>query len=131
MAVNECEPEKRGAGMNITGRPPYQKGQPKEVRPEKSYRSKRIKQSAEGESCLADWCGRNGSTETTVLCHIRKFGVAGMGEKPPDFLGFYGCFTAHRMFDQSKDVEWSWEGVIRAMMITQIKLNQKGLLIAV
>ena len=55
---------------------------------------------------------------------------SGMGMKPPDFIGFYGCAEAHRMFDHSKDMDWSWEGVMRAMILTQIKLNQKGLLLA-
>jgi len=53
-----------------------------------------------------------------------------MGMKPPDFLGFYGCAKAHEMFDHSKDTAWSWEGVMRAVVLTQIKLNQKGLLLA-
>ena len=42
-----------------------------------------IMRSAEGEPCLADWCGCNGSTDTTCMRHIRKFGIAGMGLMPP------------------------------------------------
>ena len=116
--------------MNITGRPIYPKGQPKGRKKETAYRSEKIMQSAKDQPCTADWCSCGGSTETTVLCHVRKFGIGGMGIKPPDFIGFYGCATAHRMFDQGSDASWSWEGVCRAMIQTQIHLNQKGLLVA-
>lgn len=116
--------------MNLTGRPIYQKGKPKAPKPEKAYRSKKITASARGQPCTADWCGCGGSTETTVFCHVRKFGIAGTGFKPPDFIGFYGCAEAHRMFDHEKDMSWSWEGVMRAMILTQISLNQRGLLYA-
>ena len=116
--------------MNLTGRPIYQKGQRKEKRPPKVYESDRIRKSARGEACVCDWCNCGGSTDTTVFCHVRKFGTGGMGMKPPDFIGFYGCAEAHRMFDHSKDIDWSWEGVMRAVVLTQIKLNQKGLLLA-
>lgn len=116
--------------MNLTGRPPYQKGQRKTKQPPKVYRSQKITKSAKGQPCTADWCGCRGSTDTTVFCHVRKFGIAGTGIKPPDFIGFYGCAEAHRMFDQDKDAAWSWEGVARAMTHTQIILNQRGLLYA-
>lgn len=116
--------------MNLTQRPPYQKGQRKPTKAPKVYRSKKIMASAKGQPCTADWCGCNGSTETTVFCHVRKFGIGGMGIKPPDFIGFYGCAKAHRMFDHERDENWSWEGVSRAMIQTQIILNKKGMLYA-
>lgn len=115
---------------NLTQRPIYQKGQPKPKKAPKVYRSERITKSAKGKACTADWCGCGGSTETTVFCHVRKFGIAGTGFKPPDFIGFYGCALAHHMFDHAKDAAWSWEGVVRAMIQTQIQLNQSGLLYA-
>ena len=87
-----------------------------------------IMRSAEGEQCLADWCGCGGSTDTTCLRHIRKFGAGGAGMKPPPFIGFYGCFEAERLWENNKDQPWGWDGVMQAMVLTQLKLYQKGLL---
>lgn len=87
-----------------------------------------IMRSAKGEQCLADWCGCNGSTDTTCVRHIRKFGAGGAGMKPPNFIGFYGCFEAERLWENNKDQPWSWDGVMQAMVLTQLKLYHKGLL---
>jgi hypothetical protein len=115
---------------NLTNRPIYEKAARKPAKAPKVTQSERIKKSAKGQQCRADWCECGGSTDTTVFCHVRKFGIAGTGIKPPDFIGFYGCAKAHQMFDQSKDAQWSWEGVMRAVVLTQIHLNKKGLLYA-
>ena len=87
-----------------------------------------IMKSAEGQPCLADWCGCGGSTDTTCLRHIRKFKIGGMGMKPPNFMGFYGCATAERMFEGSKDQEWTWRGICQALILTQMILHEKGLM---
>lgn len=87
-----------------------------------------IMKSAEGEPCLADWCGCNGSTDTTCMRHIRKFNIAGAGQKGPNFIGFYGCDVAERMFENSKDQEWTWRGICQALVLTQMRLRAKGLL---
>lgn len=84
--------------------------------------------SAKGEQCLADWCGCGGSTETTALRHIRKFKIGGMGGKPPNYMGFYGCDQAERMFENNKDQPWTWRGVCQALVLTQMKMRAKGLL---
>lgn len=34
-----------------------------------------------------------------MLCHIRRAGIAGMGQKPPDLCGFYGCANCHDLID--------------------------------
>lgn len=85
-----------------------------------------IMRSAKDEACLADWCGCGGSTETTALRHVRKFGIGGMGSKPPNFIGFYGCQKAEDIFALGYG-EWSWMGLCGAMILTQAKLAQKGL----
>jgi len=87
-----------------------------------------IMRSANGQPCLADWCGCNGSTETTCLRHVRKFAIAGAAEKPPNFMGFYGCDVAERTFENSKDQHWTWRGICQAMMLTQAILYRKGLI---
>lgn len=111
---------------NLCNRPIYQKAQRKAPVAPRVDRSDAIRKSAEGQQCQADWCGCGGSTATTVFCHVRKFGLAGTGQKPADFLGFYGCFKAHLMFDEGD--QWSWEGLLRAVFKTQILLNRAGLL---
>lgn len=87
-----------------------------------------IMRSAKDEQCLADWCGCGGSTETTCLRHIRKFGAGGAGMKPPPFIGFYGCAEAERLWENNKDKVWTWQGLARALILTQMKLHRKGLL---
>ena len=87
-----------------------------------------LMKSAKGEQCLADWCGCNGSSETTALRHIRKFKIAGAGQKPPNYIGFYGCQEAERLFENNRDTPWTWEGVCQALVLTQMKMRAKGLL---
>lgn len=127
--------------MNICGRPPYQKGQKKPAKPprqqmrrtakgKKASHDDPIMRSARGEPCLADWCGCGGSTETTHVRHIRKFAIAGTGQKPPNFIAFYGCDVAERAFENTAKPTWTWRGLTQAMILTQIKLLKKGLLFA-
>ncbi len=123
--------------MSLTGRPVYQKGAvaDRKAKPmrrvAKGKRSSSecpIMKSAKGEPCLADWCGCNGSTETTAVRHIRKFKIGGMGCKPPSFMGFYGCQKAEDMFAVSRTQEWTWRGICQALVLTQMRLVEQGLL---
>ena len=41
----------------------------------------------------------NHNPETTVLCHNRRGGVAGMKQKPPDLCGAWGCSSCHDVVD--------------------------------
>ena len=43
----------------------------------------------------------NHNPETTVLAHLRLGGVAGMGQKPPDFPGcfVFACSNCHDVID--------------------------------
>ena len=102
------------------------KGMRRVAKGKKSSSECPIMKSAEGQPCLADWCGCNGSTDTTAMRHIRKFKIGGMGQKPPNYIAFYGCDTAERMFENSKDQEWTWRGIMQAMVLTQMKLREKG-----
>lgn len=36
---------------------------------------------------------------TTVLAHVRRGGVAGMGQKPPDLCGVWACSACHDVID--------------------------------
>lgn len=59
-----------------------------------------LRESARGQPChlrIPGVC--NGNPETTVLCHIRRGHVAGMGQKPPDICGVFGCSNCHDVMD--------------------------------
>ncbi|MEN8658303.1 MAG: nuclease domain-containing protein [Marivita sp.] len=126
--------------MNLMGKEPLglkPEKAPKEAKPRQMRRVAKgkksssdcpIMKSAKGESCLADWCGCGGSTETTAMRHVRKFNVAGMGQKPPNYIAFYGCQKAEDLFALKGEQEWTWEGLMRAVVLTQMKLRAKGLL---
>jgi len=102
------------------------KGMRRVAKGKKSSSECPIMKSAKGQPCLADWCGCNGSTDTTNMRHIRKFKIGGMGQKSPNYIAFYGCDVAERMFENSKDQEWTWRGIMQAMVLTQMKLREKG-----
>ncbi len=89
--------------------------------------SQAVRDSARGEDCTLRLGGCNFDTATTVFCHIRHFGWAGISEKPDDFLGFYACSHCHRVFDSGEG--WGWEDVTRALGETLRKLSWKGLLV--
>jgi len=84
-----------------------------------SFVSPALRGFAQGQECTlqSPWC--LGTTDTTVLCHIRLFGMAGMGHKPHDFLAFHGCFECHR-----HEKEVGWDDILRALMITQARVYQ-------
>lgn len=42
----------------------------------------------------------NFNPETTVLAHIRRAGVAGVGQKPPDLCGVFACSSCHDEIDR-------------------------------
>ncbi len=72
-----------------------------------------LRQSARGERCTLRLACCNNDPETTVLAHIRKFGWAGVAEKPPDYLAVFACSACHDAFDRGG--EWGWEDVLRAL----------------
>lgn len=47
----------------------------------------------------------SGDSSTVVLCHFRLSGLSGLGLKPPDWLGAWGCAACHRTVDSTKDPE--------------------------
>lgn len=42
----------------------------------------------------------NWNPETTVLAHIRRGNVAGMGQKPPDLCAVWACSACHDEIDR-------------------------------
>lgn len=88
-----------------------------------SFVSKRFRDFARGQDCTLrmPWC--NNDPETTVMCHVRAFGNAGIGMKPHDFHAFHGCSECHR-----REKEAGWDDILRAMMETQSRLYAAGLM---
>ena len=59
-----------------------------------------LQKSAKGQECQMRIPGIcNGDPETTVLAHIRRGGVAGVGQKPPDPCGVFACSACHDALD--------------------------------
>ena len=87
---------------NITRRPIYQKGQGTAAK--KGAKSP-LRSGAEGKDCTLRLDGCCNDRATVVLCHIRRFGWAGMGIKPNDLLAFHGCAHCHRNETQATDTD--------------------------
>lgn len=93
-------------------------------------RSKKIRQSARGESCSLRRpmiCNQN--TDTTVLAHLK--GNKGTGTKNHDIFAVYACSACHDWLDDRADMpieaHHGWD-VLRALQETQLKLISKGLI---
>lgn len=82
-----------------------------------SFESKKLRDFARGQECALrmPWC--NHDPTTTVLCHVRLFSQAGMGQKPHDFLAFHACSECHR-----REREAGYEDILRALMETQARV---------
>ena len=87
--------------------------------------SKAIRQSAKGEECTINLPGCNHDTATTVFCHMRYFTWAGMGQKPPDILGFYACSNCHAEQERGNA---GFDDLLRALGKTLLRLLAKGLI---
>lgn len=60
-----------------------------------------LRKLARGQPCmvrLPSICNFN--VETTVLAHLRRGGVAGVGQKPPDLCGVWACSACHDEIDR-------------------------------
>jgi hypothetical protein len=60
----------------------------------------KLRKAARGRQCFVRLPGVcNGNPETTVLAHLRRGGVAGVGQKPVDLCGVYACSSCHDVID--------------------------------
>lgn len=60
-----------------------------------------LRKAARGRPCqlrIPGVCNR--SPDTTVLAHIRRGGVAGVGQKPPDIVAVWACSACHDQLDR-------------------------------
>ena len=77
-----------------------------------------LRTAARGEECTLRLPCCNGGTETTVLAHLRMFGVAGIGQKPDDWFGVFACAACHDALDRRNSANadmWGIENVLRAL----------------
>lgn len=58
-----------------------------------------LRKLAKGKPCLVRLPGCDGGGETTVLAHIRRANVAGMGQKPHDLIAVRACDPCHSVID--------------------------------
>ena len=59
-----------------------------------------LRKFAKGKECQVRAIGIcNFDPETTVLAHIRRRGVAGVGQKPHDLIAVHACSNCHDAMD--------------------------------
>jgi hypothetical protein len=80
-----------------------------------SFKSPAWRKSAAGQPCTLRLPGCDGGGETTCLCHIRRFGWAGVAQKPHDFLAVYACHNCHGVIDGREDGPWCYDDLLRAL----------------
>lgn len=95
-------------------------------------RSKKVRNSARGESCtLRFYQVCNDNPETVIYAHVGSQG--GMGIKCGDNFGVYACSNCHDLIDgriKSPDGNYDFSSdILRALEETQQKLIDKGLMV--
>ena len=111
--------------MNLTGLPPRQKRQ--------QFVSPALRASAKGQPCALRLSCCNHDPETTVLAHLRLFGMAGIGEKPDDWCAVFACSACHDAIDRrggATEGLWGYEDLLRAMIETLRIQFAEGRLVA-
>ena len=110
-----------GSMSNLTGRAPFQKGQPAPSRP-----SAPLRKAAQGEACTLRLAGCLPGTETVVLAHLRFFSWAGMAGKPDDLLAVFACASCHDQLDRRTAPTWGWDDVLRGLGETLLRHKAAG-----
>lgn len=59
-----------------------------------------LRKLAQGKSCYMRLTGCSHDTQQTVLAHIRRGNIAGVGQKPADICAIPMCDSCHGIFDQ-------------------------------
>ena len=60
----------------------------------------KLQKAAKGRECMVRIPSVCNGNETTVLAHINRGGVGGMGMKPPDVCGVWACSSCHDEADR-------------------------------
>ncbi|WP_417790664.1 nuclease domain-containing protein [Terasakiella pusilla] len=88
-----------------------------------------VRKSARNKPCALRLPCCNGNPETTVLAHIRRFGWAGIAQKPNDLLSLYACSSCHDVMDGRAKGECTDTDVLRAHGETLQTLIREGLVV--
>jgi hypothetical protein len=113
-------PNLKGALGQKTGKAPKKPAEPQPIR-----------SAARGEGCTLRLPGC-APTETNVfLCHIRRFGWAGISQKPHDLLGCFACQHCHDVMDGRIKGECSDTDILRAHGETIMRLWSTGAIVVV
>lgn len=106
--------------MNLTDRPIYQKGQRPTV-------SKPLRDHARGQECTL-MLGDCAPADTVVFAHLRRFSIAGMGQKPDDLIGVYACANCHDALDRRQGGGVGDGDILRALIQTLLRRRADGLI---
>lgn len=68
-----------------------------------------LRQIAAGQRCFMRLPGLCGHPETVVLAHIRRGGIAGVGQKPCDAAALPMCHACHNAYDGRIRTEYTRE----------------------
>lgn len=96
------------------------------LKPEK-IRSKKIRDSAEGEPCLLRVAPKCSGRDTVVFCHAPS-PYKGTATKSDDTWGAYGCYNCHEYTEANRNDPEVLRAWLRAIPVTQKRLYQKGLI---
>lgn len=90
-----------------------------------------LREMARGQPCMvrSHYCSFD--PETTVLAHLRAYGSAGMGMKPPDTIGVWACHECHalldgRIWDEAFPADERMRLAMEALMRTLSALDAMG-----
>ena len=93
----------------------------------------KLRKAAQGQECqvrLEGVCNHN--PETTVLAHVRRANVAGIGQKPNDYIVVWACSDCHDQIDgRSKPHFPAYEldrYVLEGMCRTLDELKKQGVI---
>ncbi len=89
-----------------------------------------LRKFAKGQRCQLRLIGIcNFDETTTVLHHVRRGGVAGGGQKPPDIIGIHVCSQCHAAchgtlgpMDEASDTD-VLEGLCRTLAVVSKELE--------
>lgn len=77
------------------------------------------RQNARGQDCQLRLPVCNFDPQTSALCHLRMFGIAGMAQKPDDWCAVIACSACHDALDGRSDIGlWGYEDVLRGLIHT-------------
>ncbi|MGL4406369.1 MAG: nuclease domain-containing protein [Notoacmeibacter sp.] len=120
---------------DLAGRPGLGLKQPKAFKPTRKAippRSKRrdnethpLRENARGKACTLRLLGCRNDPAYTVLAHYRRFGWAGMAQKPHDLLGCFACDLCHA----KQEAHHPDADLLRAMGETIMAQLRDGLII--